>query len=179
VETFGSGFVAGVGDIEVDDVVGVADGVDVVEVEDVEGVLLLEGLGAGGGFGLVPKVEGVGDECGVLAVNVDEEDECGGVLAGAPVAGVAWVDVVTAVAVGTGINLTEQSPPGTEIQLNHNSGTVSALPVSQSDVCIFGQFQKNSKVVVLKVLTLQKLLHLRINVCKPLSLMAHRSALGL
>ncbi len=37
----------------------------------------------------MPEVVGVGDECGVLAVNVDKEDEGGGVLAGALIVGVA------------------------------------------------------------------------------------------
>jgi hypothetical protein len=51
----------------------------------------------------VPEVVGVGDECGVLAVNVDKEDEGGGVLAGALIVGVAWVGAVWVGAVTVGI----------------------------------------------------------------------------
>jgi hypothetical protein len=79
-------------------------------------------------FVCVLEVEGVGDECGVLAVSVDDVEE-GGVEAGVAIVGVAQVLAVVAGAAGIGMKSTEQSPLGTVIQLNLNSGTLSGLPV--------------------------------------------------
>jgi hypothetical protein len=63
----------------------------------------------------VPEVEGVGDECSVLAVNVDEDDERVCVLGATDGAGLVKVAV--------------QWVLGTVIQLNLNSSTVSGSPV--------------------------------------------------
>ncbi len=82
---------------------------------------------------------------------------------------------VAAGAAGIGMKSTEQSPPGIMIPLNLNSGAQAR----QSEVGRFDQFQKNSKVAALKVLTLQKSLHLWIKICKPLSSMARGSILEL
>jgi hypothetical protein len=79
-------------------------------------------LGAGG-LGMVPEVDGVGDECGVLVFVAVEEGEDGGAAEVLALGGLglatlavgidgAWVvDVVIA-----GMNSAVTSPPGTEIQ---------------------------------------------------------------
>ena len=94
----------------------------VPEVEAPEGSGFTVGaFGAAVGLGRVPEVDGVGDECGLLAVVELVEPELAGVVrvcAGA--GGLA----LTSVFVGPkGCNL------GTVVQLYWNSGTVSSSPV--------------------------------------------------
>ena len=74
-------------------------------------------------LGRVPEVDGVGDECGLLAVvELFELELVGGVGAGA--GGVAGGLALTSVLVGPkGCNL------GTVVQLYWNSGYVSSSPV--------------------------------------------------
>ena len=82
-------------------------------------------LGAEGCLGLVPEVDGVGDECGLLAEV--ELVELGSVVVagdGAGVGGAAGGAALTRVCVGPkGCSL------GTVVQLYWNSGTVSSSPV--------------------------------------------------
>jgi len=83
-------------------------------------------------FGLVPNVEGVGDECGVL-----DEDEplelgtgggagAGGGAWGATGAGGIWPVAVVGGALSVGPN---GCSLGIDVQLCWNSGTVSGSPV--------------------------------------------------
>ncbi len=96
-----------------------------------------EGSGCGcwagdgcGCFGLVPEVEGVGDECGVLVAGDVLEPELGGEAGGSGGAGGATGGAVLA---GMGAALVDDGPRGwsfrTEVQLYWNSGTVSSSPV--------------------------------------------------
>ncbi len=75
--------------------------------------------------GRVPDVDGVGDECGLLAVVELAEPELAGVIGvGAGAGGAAGGLALTSVFVGPkGCNL------GTVVQLYWNSGTVSSSPV--------------------------------------------------
>ncbi len=96
----------------------------VPEVEAPEGSCFTVGaFGAEVCLGRVPDVDGVGDECGLLAVvELVEPELAGGVgaVAGEVVEGLA----LTSVFVGPkGCNL------GTVVQLYWNSGTVSSSPV--------------------------------------------------
>jgi hypothetical protein len=96
----------------------------VPEVEAPEGSGFTVGaFGAAVGLGRVPEVDGVGDECGLLAVvELAEPELAGGVGAGA--GEVAGGLVLASVFVGPkGCNL------GTVVQLYWNSGTVSSSPV--------------------------------------------------
>ncbi len=72
-------------------------------------------------LGRVPEVDGVGDECGLLAVvELDEPELAGVVEVGAGAGGL----ILTSVLVGPkGCSL------GTVVQLYWNSGTVSSSPV--------------------------------------------------
>jgi hypothetical protein len=76
-------------------------------------------------LGRVPEVDGVGDECGLLAVVELVEPELAGVAGvGEGAEGAAGGAVLTNVFVGPkGCNL------GTVVQLYWNSGTVSSSPV--------------------------------------------------
>ena len=80
-------------------------------------------FGAAVDLGRVPEVDGVGDECGLLAVvELSELELVGGVGAGA--GGAAGGLAPTSVLVGPkGCNL------GTVVQLYWNSGYVSSSPV--------------------------------------------------
>ena len=80
-------------------------------------------FGAAVCLGRVPEVDGVGDECGLLAVvELFELELAGGVGAGA--GGVAGGLALTSVLVGPkGCNF------GTVVQLYWNSGYVSSSPV--------------------------------------------------
>jgi len=80
-------------------------------------------FGVAVGLGSVPEVDGVGDECGLLAVvELFEFELVGGVGAGA--GGVAGGLGLTSVLVGPkGCNL------GTVVQLYWNSGYVSSSPI--------------------------------------------------
>ena len=94
----------------------------VPEVEAPEGSGFTVGaFGAAVGLGRVPEVDGVGDECGLLAVVELVEPELAGVVGvGTGSGGLA----LTSVFVGPkGCNL------GTVVQLYWNSGTVSSSPV--------------------------------------------------
>ena len=73
----------------------------------------------------MPEVDGVGDECELLAVVKLVEPELAGVVGvGAGTGGAAGGVVLTSVFVGPkGCNL------GTVVQLYWNSGTVSSSPV--------------------------------------------------
>ena len=96
----------------------------VPEVEAPEGSGFTVGaFGAAVGLGRVPEVDGVGDECGLLAVvELVEPELAGGVGVGA--GEVAGGLALTSVFVGPkGCNL------GTVVQLYWNSGTVSSSPV--------------------------------------------------
>ena len=96
----------------------------VPEVEAPEGSGFAVGaFGAAVCLGRVPEVDGVSDECGLLAVvELVEPELAGGVGAGA--GEVAGGLVLTSVFVGPkGCNL------GTVVQLYWNSGTVSTSPV--------------------------------------------------
>ena len=96
----------------------------VPEVEAPEGSCLTVGVfGAEICLGRVPEVDGVGDECGLLAVvELVESELAGGVGLGA--GEVAGGLALTSVFVGPkGCNL------GTVVQLYWNSGTVSSSPV--------------------------------------------------
>jgi len=81
-------------------------------------------------FGLVPKVEGVGDECGVLVAGEVLESELGGEAGAGGGAGGATGGAVLA---GVGAVLVVEGPRGwsfgMEVQLYWNSGTVSSSPV--------------------------------------------------
>ena len=99
-------------------------GGEVPEVEAPEGSGFTVGVfGAEFCLGRVPDVDGVGDECGLLAVvGLVEHELAGGVGAGA--GEVAGGLALTSVFVGPkGCNL------GTVVQLYWNSGTVSSSPV--------------------------------------------------
>ncbi len=101
-------------------------GGEVPEVEAPEGSGFTVGaLGAAVCLGRVPDVEGVGDECGLLAVVELVEPELAGVVGFVAGAGeVAGGLALTRVFVGPkGCNL------GTVVQLYWNSGTVSSSPV--------------------------------------------------
>ena len=96
----------------------------VPEVEAPEGSGFTVGaFGAAVGLGRVPEVDGVGDECRLLAVvELVEPELAGGVGVGA--GEVAGGLALTSVFVGPkGCNL------GTVVQLYWNSGTVSSSPV--------------------------------------------------
>ena len=96
----------------------------VPEVEAPDGSGFAVGaFGAVGCLGRVPEVDGVGDECGLLAVvELFELELTGGVGAGAE--GFAGGLALTSVLVGPkGCNL------GTVVQLYWNSGYVSSSPV--------------------------------------------------
>ena len=87
------------------------------------------GCWAGGGcgcFGLVPEVEQVGDECGVLVAGDVLEPEVGGEAGGSGGAG-------GAVLAGMGSAVVLDGPRGwsfgTEVELYWNSGTVSSSPI--------------------------------------------------
>ncbi len=98
----------------------------VPEVEAPEGSGLTVGaLGAEVCLGRVPEVDGVGDECELLAeVELVELELVGVVGVGAGAWGAAGGAVLTSVLAGPkGCNL------GTVVQLYWNSGTVSSSPV--------------------------------------------------
>ena len=98
----------------------------VPEVEAPEGSGFAVGaFGAAVCLGRVPEVDGVGDECGLLAVVELAEPELAGVVGvGAGAGEVAGGLALTSVFVGPkGCNL------GTVVQLYWNSGTVSSSPV--------------------------------------------------
>ncbi len=98
----------------------------VPEVEAPEGSGFTVGaFGAEVCLGRVPEVDGVGDECELLAVVELVELELVGVVGvGAGAGGTAGGVVLTSVLVGPkGCNL------GTVVQLYWNSGTVSSSPV--------------------------------------------------
>ena len=85
-------------------------------------------LESGVDFGLVPEVDGVGDECGLLVAGELLESGLGGETGGCAGAGGAAGGAALAGMVGTlvgsrGCNL------GTVVQLYWNSGTVSSSPV--------------------------------------------------
>ncbi len=85
-------------------------------------------FGSGVCFGLVPEVDGVGEECGLLVVGEPLESELGGetgggVGAGRAAGGAVLAGVIGALAGSRGCNL------GTVVQLYWNSGTVSSSPV--------------------------------------------------
>ena len=82
-------------------------------------------FGSGVCFGLVPEVDGVGVECGLLVVGEPLESELGGETGGsAGTGGAAGGLALTSVFVGPkGCNL------GTVVQLYWNSGMVSSSPV--------------------------------------------------
>ena len=86
--------------------------------------------GGCGCFGLVPEVEGVGDECGVLVAGDVLEPEVGGEAGGSGGAGGATIGAVLA---GMGSAFVVDGPRGwsfgTEVQLYWISGTVSSSPV--------------------------------------------------
>jgi hypothetical protein len=89
-------------------------------------VVGLELDGVSGGLGLVPEMVGVGEECGVLAVSVDDEGAEAVELA---VVGVVWVAVAEGWIIGASVKSTWQSHPGTVIKLNLNSRIVSGSPI--------------------------------------------------
>ncbi len=98
----------------------------VPEVEAPEGSGFTVGtLGAEVCLGRVPDVDGVGDECGLLAVVELVKPELAGVVeVGVGAGGAAGGLVLTSLFVGPkGCNL------GTVVQLYWNSGTVSSSPV--------------------------------------------------
>ncbi len=98
----------------------------VPEVEAPEGSGFTVGIfGAEVCLGRVPEVDGVGDECELLAVVELVELELAGVVGvGASAGGTAGGAVLTSVLAGPkGCNL------GTVVQLYWNSGTVSSSPV--------------------------------------------------
>ncbi len=85
-------------------------------------------MGSGVDFGLVPEVDGVGDECGLLVACEPLESglggEAGGCAGAAGAAGGAALAGMVGTLVGSrGCNL------GTVVQLYWNSGTVSSSPV--------------------------------------------------
>ncbi len=96
----------------------------VPDVEAPEGSGFTVGaFGAALGLGRVPEVDGVGDECGLLAVVELVELELVGEV-GAGAGGVAGELALTSVLVAPkGCNL------GTVVQLYWNSGYVSSSPV--------------------------------------------------
>ena len=76
-------------------------------------------------FGVGPEVEGIGDECAVLAVEVAEEDERDGIIEVLALGSLGLFTVIIsageagiAVVVLSWMNSAVTSPPGTEIQLN-------------------------------------------------------------
>ncbi len=75
-------------------------------------------MASGVDFGLVPEVDGVGDECGLLVAGELLESGLGGEAGGAALAGMVGTLVGS-----RGCNL------GTVVQLYWNSGTVSSSPV--------------------------------------------------
>ncbi len=98
----------------------------VPEVEAPEGSCLTVGaFGAEICLGRVPEVDGVGDECELLAVlELVELELAGVVVVGAGAGEVAGGAVLTSVSAGpNGCSL------GTVVQLYWNSGTVSSSPV--------------------------------------------------
>ncbi len=98
----------------------------VPEVEAPEGSgFTVVAFGAEVCLGRVPDVDGVGDECGLLAVVELVEPELAGVVeVGAVAGGAAGGLALTSVVVGPkGCSL------GTVVQLYWNSGTVSSSPV--------------------------------------------------
>ena len=99
----------------------------VPEVEAPEGSCLTVGVfGAEICLGRVPEVDGVGDECELLAVLELVERELAGVVVvvGAGAGEVVGGAVLTSVSAGSnGCSL------GTVVQLYWNSGTVSSSPV--------------------------------------------------
>ncbi len=80
------------------------------EVEALEGSGCCCGAGCGCGcFGLVPEVEGVGDECGVLVAGEVLKPELGGESGGSGGAGGATGGAVLA---GLGVALAVDGPSG-------------------------------------------------------------------
>ncbi len=96
------------------------------DVEAPEGSGFAAGaFGAAACLGLVPDVEGVGDECGLLAVvELVEPELVGAAEVGTGAGGAAVGAALEGVLVGPkGCSL------GTVVQLYWNSGTVSSSPV--------------------------------------------------
>ncbi len=82
-----------------------------------------------GAFNLAPEVDSVGDEWGVLAIRLEEDEGAvEGLWVEEGVLSAACAVVVVTLWDGAGVKLISNSALGMVIQLNLNSGTVSGSP---------------------------------------------------